>query len=261
MLQAREVMEHFQQVGEWVDWDNTCDQFLYGSPDETVNGIAVAWIATNKCIKTAAERGLNLFITHEPIFCEGYSPTETGKKVRSEKKRLLDQLGITVMRCHDTWDRMPGVGIVDAWGEYLGFDCEDRPVESFYRLCCTHGETVAAIGRRVLDKVRSLGQDTVLVFGDQYMKVEKMAIGTGAITHLPSMYHLGADLILATDDGMTFWDGGLWARDLGVPLLIVNHCTSEKPGMMAMAPYLKGRFPGVRVEYLDVDFPYESIRG
>ena len=86
-----------------------------------------------------------------------------------------------------------------------------------------------------------------------------MAVGTGAITHLPSMYKLRPDVILATDDGMNFWTGGLWAADLDIPLLIVNHATAEKPGMQAMATYLKGVFPGIPVEYIDVQYPYSSI--
>ena len=112
---------------------------------------------------------------------------------------------------------------------------------------------------RILEKVRPLGQDTVLMLGDRHKRVGRMAVGTGAITHLPSMYELNADLILATDDGINFWDGGLWAVDLGIPLLIVNHATAEKPGIQAMAGYLGKKFPGVRVGYLDVEFPYSKL--
>ena len=68
------------------------------------------------------------------------------------------------------------------------------------------------------------------------------------------MHELNADLILATDDGINFWDDALWAADMEVPLLIVNHATSEKPGMQAMAEYLREEFPGIRVEYVDVEF-------
>ena len=104
-----------------------------------------------------------------------------------------------------------------------------------------------------------LGQDTVLILGRRDKSIARLVVGTGAITHLPSMYELGADAILATDDGMNFWDGGLWAVDLDVPLLIVNHCTAEKPGMRAMAAYLKKLFPDVPVEYIDVPFPYTAL--
>ena len=68
--------------------------------------------------------------------------------------------------------------------------------------------TVEEATKHVLQKVRSLGQDTVLIFGDRQKRVSRMAVGTGAITYLPSMYELNADLLLATDDGMRFWGDG-----------------------------------------------------
>lgn len=258
-MRANDIMRHFQEVGQWVDWDRTCDQFLHGDPDAEVKGIATAWIPTNEAIQEASEKGHNLFITHEPAFYPGYEETDTGVQLIQKKRELLDKLGVTLMRCHDTWDRMPEVGIPDAWASFLGFETEERPVESFYKICLLESLSVEQAAQLVAERVRPLGQDTVLIFGDRHRTVTRMAVGTGAITNLPRMYALRPDLILATDDGMNFWTGGLWAADLDIPLLIVNHATAEKPGMQAMAGYLKGVFPGTPVEYVDVRYPYTSI--
>lgn len=258
-MHAQAVLDHFRSVGHWVDWDRTCDEFLHGDPETEVEGIATGWIATSKLLREAAERSLNLFITHEPIEMPGYAEDPLARLVVDNRKVLMDGLGTVVLRCHDTWDRMPEVGIPDAWAAWLGFETEPRPVESFYRLCVVEGMTVRQVARRVLRRVRSLGQDVVLVLGDQDREVRRMAVGTGAITHLPSMHELGADLLLATDDGLNWWTGGPWAAELELPLLIVNHATSEKPGMMAMADYLSEQFPDVPVEYCDVPFPYQAV--
>jgi putative NIF3 family GTP cyclohydrolase 1 type 2 len=255
-MKAREVMEHFRAVGRWVNWNKTCDQFLHGDPDIEVKGIATAWIPTNAALREAAACGLNLFITHEPAFCGGYEGTVSGDKVASAKRKLLDKLGITLMRCHDTWDRMPDVGIPDAWATFLGFETEQRSVKSFYKICLLGDMTVEEAGRAVLKKVRRLGQGIVLIVGDREKRVSRMAVGTGAITNLPKMLKLKPDVILATDDGINFWDGGLWAVDLGLPLLIVNHSTAEKPGMQAMARYLSERYQDLPIQYVDVVFPY-----
>jgi putative NIF3 family GTP cyclohydrolase 1 type 2 len=166
---------------------------------------------------------------------------------------------MTLLRCHDTWDRMPEVGIPDSWASFLGFPTEQRKVDCYYKICLLEDVTVEEVARKVLEKVRPLGQDAVCILGNRDKRVSRMAVGTGAITHLPSMLDLEADLLLATDDGMNYWDGGLWALDLGIPLLIVNHATAEKPGMMAMAGYLSDRFPGIPVEYIDVAFPYTTV--
>jgi putative NIF3 family GTP cyclohydrolase 1 type 2 len=258
-MRARAVLDHFRSVGHWVNWEKTVDRFVYGDPEAEVRGIATTWIPTNEVISEAAKRGLNLLVSHEPAFYFGYAGTRSGDGLVRKKKELLDSLGVTVLRCHDTWDRMPGVGIVDAWGDWLDFPMEERPVESYYRTCLLGDTTVEEVAQRIAHRTAPLGQPTVLILVDRRKRAHRMAIGTGAITHLPSMYELGADLILATDDGMNYWDGGLWAVDLQVPLLIVNHATSEKPGMMAMAGYLGDIFPQTPVQYLDVEFPYDVL--
>ncbi len=70
---------------------------------------------------------------------------------------------------------------------------------------------------------------------------------------------LGADLVLATDDGISTTASGLWSLDLGVPMLIINHATAELPGMRALAGYVEREFPGVPVHYLPCEFPYQVI--
>lgn len=258
-MRAQQIMDHFQQVGTWVDWDRTCDLFLFGNPEVEVSGIATAWIPTNHAIQEASEAGCNLFITHEPAFYPGYEEMPTTQELIRKKEKLLEECGMTLMRIHDTWDRMPKVGIPDAWASHLGFRTEERPLDSFYKICLLDGLTVEATAQHVLEKIRPLGQDTVLVFGDRKKRVNRMAIGTGAITVLPFMHELSPDVILATDDGMNFWTGGHWAVDIGCPVIIVNHATSEKPGMQAMATYLNDKFPDVPAHYFDVAFPYSSV--
>jgi len=258
-MTANDIREHFRSVGKWVDWEKTCDQFLHGEPSAEVKGIATAWIPTNAVIEEAAAKGVNLLISHEPAFCEGFGSTPSGRQVANTKRALLDRLGMVVLRCHDTWDRMPEVGIPDAWTRWLGFPSEDRPVESFYRICLTGGKTLRQVARAITAKVAPLGENAVRVLGNPDAKVARLAVGTGAITHLPSMYDLRADAILATDDGMNMWTGGIWSLDLGVPVLIVNHATAEKPGMMAMARYLSQRFRSVQTVYVDVAFPPRTV--
>ena len=259
-MRASHVMAYFREVGHWVDWDSSGDQFLFGDPHAEVQGIATAWIPTNEAIQEASDKGCNLFITHEPAFYDGLGETRTGIELAQRKRELLGTLGVTLLRCHDMWDLMPEFGIPDAWAAFLGFRTEPRPVDSYYKVCLVDSLSVRQTAQLIAEKVRALGQDTVLVFGDQGRPVRRMVVGTGAMTYLPNMYEMQPDVILATDDGMRFWNAGLWAADIDIPLLIVNHATAEKPGMQAMATYLTGVFPGTPVEYVDVRFPYSSIR-
>ncbi|MHB0878080.1 MAG: Nif3-like dinuclear metal center hexameric protein [Anaerolineae bacterium] len=255
-MTPHDFREHCRAVAHWVDWDKTVDQFMHGDPDVEVEGIAVTWLATNAVLRQAAGAGCNFVISHEGAFYQHYVGTPSGDRHHAEKHRLMDDLGITLMRCHDTWDRMPEVGIPDAWATFLGFPAEPRPVESFYRVCLVGRRTVADIAELLLDRVRPLGQRWVGVVGDPQATVERMAVGTGAITRLGDMHELGADLVLATDDGISTTASGLWSLDLGVPMLIVNHATAELPGMMALAGYIEQHFPAVPVRYLPCEFPF-----
>jgi putative NIF3 family GTP cyclohydrolase 1 type 2 len=258
-MKACEVLHHFQKVGAWVNWNNTTDRFLHGNPDIEVRAIAAAWIATNEAIRQAAEGGANLFVTHEPINYARMADTETGQRAAAAKLRLLDECEMTVLRCHDTWDRMPGVGILDSWAAYMGFETEPQPEGSFYKICLVNGMTVEDLARRVLERVRPLGQGTVQFYGDRNKRVRRMAVGTGCINNVAIMQGLGADVLLATDDGLKTWDDALWAVDTEVPVLIVNHATTEKPGMQKLAEYLSALYRAVPVSYIDVKIPYAVV--
>ncbi len=259
-MKAKDFRGHCKQVAHWVNWEKTVDQFMDGDPDAEVQGIATTWLATNARLREAVSLGINFVIAHEGAFYNTYQGTPSGDRHLAEKHELIRELGITLMRCHDTWDRMPEVGIPDAWASFLGFPTEPRPVESFYKICLLGDRTVEDIARMVLEKVLPLGQEVVHIVGDRKAIVHRMAVGTGAITRLPEMYDLGADIILATDDGISTTNSGLWSLDLGIPMLIVNHATAELPGMMAMAGYIQRHFPSVPVKYLPGEFPCSVVK-
>ena len=250
---------HCMAVAHWVDWDKTVDQFMHGDPEAEVTGIAVTWLATDAVIKEAAQLGMNFVISHEGAFYPQFEGFESERRHHEAKHRLMDDLGVTLMRCHDTWDRMPEYGIPDAWADFLGFPVEPRPVESFYKACHVAGMTVEEVAKAVLGKVKPLGETTVRVMGDPRKHVSRLAVGTGAISKLAAMHELGADVLLATDDGTQTTACGLWSLDLDIPVLIVNHATAELPGMMALVRYLEQPFADVPVKYLPCGFPCPMI--
>lgn len=260
-MTARDVYEHLKSVGPWVDWNNSCDQFMHGDPDVEVTGIATAWIGTDSVIRQAAEFGANLIISHEGMFYDQNEEHPTVEKTFAERRALLDELGMTVLRCHDVWDRMPEWGIPDSWAAWLRFEAEPREVTSFYRICLTGGMTVRELAQHVIGRICEFGQESALVVGDLDKVVHRMAVGTGAITRLPEMHDLGADVILATDDGNSWTRDGLWALGMDVPVIFVAHGVAEIPGMMAMAEYLRGQFPDVPVRHFLPEYPRTVLAG
>ena len=57
------------------------------------------------------------------------------------------------------------------------------------------GLSVSDVARKILKKTMPLGQSTVTMMGNMQKNVSRLAVGTGAMTRLPEMYELGADII------------------------------------------------------------------
>ena len=246
---------HCREVGGWVDWEDTTDVVLHGDPSAEATGIAVTWLATDAVIRHAAELNCNFLIVHEGLFYPAFTSYASEQGHHEAKRQLLDELGITVFRCHDTWDRMPEVGICDTWAEFLGLVGEPRQADGYYKVCPINEMTGEDVAQAVLEKIGPLGQTYVHVMGDLSKRVSRVAVGTGAITRLPEMHELGADIIVASDDGIHTTNCGLWSCDLDIPVITVCHSTSELPGMMALADYVKTLYPAHLVTYLPCGFP------
>lgn len=259
-LLAKDVAQLLVSQGTWVDWERSVDEFKAGSPDLPVTGIAVGWQSLQTTLEQAHALGCNLFITHEPTFYDHWDrdPQALNTPPALAKRAWLDRTGMAVYRCHDVWDQYPQIGIPDAWAKFLGLG----PVvaaDAYHRIIATPRVTAWELVTMVLERVRTLGQQAVLFSGAKDQMVSRVGIGTGAITNVHTMLALGADAILATDDGTDQWREGSYLADAGVPFLVVNHATAEAPGMQAMARYLQAQFPDVPVHYLGRTCTFEIL--
>lgn len=260
-MRAKEVHDHMQKVGTWVDWTRTSDKFLWGDPETEVRGIAVGWMPTFGTLEAARRKGANLYVTHEPLYVSDPDPA---KKIGPEhpwveKKVWLAQTKMVVYRCHDVWDDFPDIGIHGAWAKWLGFTGRPLAMQKWYEVHPTGETTLGALAKRILEKVKPLGQEVVHIVGKPDAKVSRIALGTGAITNYAVMRDMGADVLLLTDDGTRLWESGQWSLDSGIPLLLVNHAVPEEPGMRTLAEYLAQQFPGVPVHHVPVGCLYRAV--
>ena len=256
---AQDIHEHLRSVGPWVDWDgHTCDGFKYGDPQTVVRGIAVGWQSLRSALEEAQAKGCNLFITHEPTFYSHLDDDEAARRSvpAQQKMAFLDRTGMVVYRCHDLWDIYPRLGIVDSWSEFLGLG-EPVARAKYYNVHQVLPTTVWELAIRIAGRVATLGQQEVRFSGARWKTASRLAVGTGAITDVRRMVELGADVLLTTDDGTVQWRDGAWLADLGVPMIAVNHMTSEIPGLHNLVHYLHEHFPGVPVEFVGPTCSYE----
>lgn len=261
-LTANDVQSYVRSLGaDWVDPQRTVDTFKAGDPDMEVKGIAVGWLSYLASLEKAVELGCNLFITHEPTYYDHRDADQSvfAFEAARKKKAFIEKSGLAVIRCHDVWDRVEEIGIGDAWAEFLGLTIElpapgnpRFPRSGVYCGLYELPEIEAGrFAREVAQKVSAFGQDAVLLIGPEDKLVRSVAIGVGAITPFRYMVHdLGADIVICTDDGFSFWRDGSLAIDMGQPVIVVNHPCSEEIGMQRLAEHLAGRFPQVPVRHV-----------
>ena len=172
------------------------------------------------------------------------------------KRAYLDETPMVVYRCHDVWDTYPSLGITEAWSDYLGLG-PALARDKYYSLHEIPTTTAWELVHRIAQALVPLKEQAVQFVGIKWHTVHRVAVGTGAITDVRRMVALGADVALATDDGTTLWRDAAWMTDLGLPLIVVNHMTSEIPGLRNLARYLGQRFPDVPVEFVGPTCSYE----
>lgn len=257
---AQDLHDHMRQLGTWVAWEHSCDGFKAGSPAADIERIAVCWQSTFPMLRKAHEYGCNLFVTHEPTYYAHMddNPDVFRHEHARQKREFLEQTGMVVYRCHDVWDRMPKVGILDSWAKGLGFDGDAIAVSPYYA-CYSYAGTVQDLAHRISSRTKELGQPGVQVTGDLSLPVSAVAIGTGAITNIIDMAAMGADAVIVTDDGFLHWQGGAWAADRDLPLIVVNHAVAEEWGMQNLARYIGQTFADTPVRYIPFGCPFTVI--
>jgi putative NIF3 family GTP cyclohydrolase 1 type 2/RimJ/RimL family protein N-acetyltransferase len=266
-LKARDIHQHLRALGESVmpgavDWERTCDGFKWGDPDTIVTGIAVGWQSLQADLEQAHAKGCNLFITHEPTFYSHMDDDEALKATAPAQRKIafLRETGLVVYRCHDLWDIYPHLGIVDAWSEFLELGAPIATAK-YYNLHEVPTTTAWELAFRIATQLRPLGQQAVEFVGERWQMVHKLAVGTGAITDVRRMLAWGptpgADALLTTDDGISYWRDGAWVADMGLPMIVVNHRTAEIPGLHKLTKYLREQFPQVPVEFVGRTCSYE----
>ncbi len=158
-----------------------CDDWKCGDPDAECTGIVTALTATINVIRETIRLGANLIIVHEPTF---YT-SEDGPgwfedfpcSVYDEKRKLLDEHGITVWRDHDHMHSHEPDGIFTGVIKYMGWEGHSRTVTDtglFAHFIVELPEmTVAELCRHVIERV---GINGVRYIGDPDAKVRSLAM-------------------------------------------------------------------------------------
>ena len=243
--------------------------FIYGDGDVELTGLSVCWSPTLEVVRRTGELGHNMIVSHEPLFFQSRwsVDAEAGdtwfeerpdaeKTVNRNRVTALDAICTCVYRAHSNWDPAPEIGIVDA----LATDLELGPALKRGKYSTVHEIEPIAV-RDLAKRVKYiLGTGPLRVVGDLERTVTRVGTlvgGLGQMFNSPEeMDLMGAEAVVAGEClAYTFWS----AIEHDVAIIEAGHCSSENPGMQAMAKWLAEKYPDLKVQFLDSGEPWHVI--
>jgi len=252
-MTTNDILHHFYHHCHWVDPATTVDKVIIGNPKMPIQHALVTWISSRWAIHEAIKLGADLLVTHEPTFWNHRDHRSDGDDVWSlNKQREIEESGLIILRLHDSWDLFPEIGIPFAWAQFLGLDGAPAHIDAkrYQHRYTIPPVTAGEFAHRVASRTADLGEPTVEFSGSSSQFIHSVGIGTGCECDPRVFQKMGCDLAVVCDDGIYYWAHVQRCLDFGMPVICVNHGTSEEPGMATLAHYLRETFWGLHVEHL-----------
>lgn len=257
-MKIKEIISYLEKQGDWVNRSHTRDHLLCGNVDNEITNIIICWVATYDIIARAIDKNCNFIICHENPFYQSSTNMHTAIiKEQQAKLKLLDDHHISIYRCHDLWDLYPKYGIRDSWANVLNLPFNKE--YGYYKCSDDLNMTVKQLALHIKEQIKEYGESGIEVIGNLDQTIHTLAIGTGAITNVFEMVDMKADICLVSDDGINNWTATQWAMDNNIPLIVVNHMTSENAGMIGLSKYLKQSFPNLNIEMMFSNYHINHI--
>lgn len=263
-MTARQLNERLRSLVEDLDLEATVDRVVAGDPNRDVTGVAVCWMPYRAALQEAHSQGANVVVAHEPTFYDHFELQNAPghprlEEAKEQKARLIDELGLTVIRCHDVWDAMPQIGVPFEWGRFLGLGEMIRS-KRYLNLYLVEQKPAIEWAAAIAKRTAQAGQGTVEFYGDPERAVGSIGVGTGCYSEALEMYEYGADLAVTVDDIARSWIVGEYCNDVGNPLVVVNHGVSEACAMDALAATIRELAPEIPVRVLPQGASYREVR-
>lgn len=256
-LTAGQVIDRIKaNVG--IPWrEQTVDNLIAGTPDTPVKGIASTMMATLDVLQRAADKGLNMVITHEPTY---YSHQDRTEPIQQDslyqlKRDFIKQQSMAVFHFHDHWHGRRPDGIATGMIRELGWETYNSPENP--RLF-QFPETT--LGRLAGEMATKLNIKTMRVVGNSQLPVKRALASWGNVSLMPGVPYLAqADVLIVGETHE--WELVEYVQDAITSgqqkaLIILGHLVSEQAGMKYCAEWLKSFLPEVPVTFMAAAEPY-----
>lgn len=158
-----------------------CDDYKCGDPEDECTGIVTAMVPTVEVIRKTAELGANLLVVHEPSFYTSqdgpgwFEPF--ANEVFEEKKKLLEDSGITIWRDHDHMHCHQPDGIFTGVLKYMGWAESARVDTSFGGYAHFISEIPeTTVGELCEHIIKTLNLNGLRYIGNPEARVKKLAL-------------------------------------------------------------------------------------
>jgi len=268
-MKVKEIINDILDKFGGVKFEKTCDVLISGSFDTEATGVVTTFMATVDVIREAIDCGANFIITHEPTYYTRLDKTDCLKDdpIYLEKKRLIDEHGISIWRFHDHMHAAPVDLIYDGllkelgWEEYM---IKGNPFPHCYEI---PEMSLKELGDFFKEK---LEMDVVQIVGSPDTSCKRVGILVGGgslglgVEEMPMilMKEQKLDVIICGD--ITEWTLCPYVRDaafLGMnkAMLVLGHERSEEAGMKYMAEWLAPMIKGIPVHFIDAKEPFKYL--
>lgn len=230
----------------------TVDTFKLGDPATPVTGVATCWQATFEVLRKAADRKLNLVITHEPTFWNHLDDTKAVQEdpIYRAKREFAEQHRMVLWRFHDHWHQVKPDPIFVALARQLGWERTGAGFNAPFVLPRT---TLGAAARQVQEK---LGTRSVRIVGDPQQPISRVGVTAHTLSSCLSALKQADAVLMGEPREFDTFEYFRDARALGLPrgIIGISHDRLEEWGMRApCADWVRSFVPEVPVEPVAVE--------
>lgn len=259
-LTAGQVLERIKaKVG--IPWRaQTVDNFIAGSAETPVKGIATTMMATLDVVQRAAAAGKNLIITHESTYFSHQDRTDNLQQDATYqfKRDFLNRNNMAVLHFHDHWHGLkPMDGVAVGMMRELGWEKFNDPQN--FRQYNFPGLPLAKLAKELETKLRIR---TLRVVGDPNLNVKRALASWGNCSLFPGAPFIsreGVDVLIIGETNE--WELVEYVQDMvssgqKKALIVLGHIVSEQAGMKYCAEWLKGFISEVPIEFVAAAEPF-----